>query len=115
MRIKQYQVGGGMAYLPTTNRKEADTTTASSSDSASTSKVPGFTKEMIDLVKENGLDSDVTTFLAQVQRTLDLANDPTGENLTMREILKVQRLASKVATNYKDYEKARTSLDEENA
>lgn len=102
-----------MAYLPTTNRKEADTTTASSSDSAS--KVPGFTKEMIDLVKENGLDSDVTTFLAQVQRTLDLANDPTGENLTMREILKVQRLASKVATNYKDYEKARTSLDEENA
>ena len=40
-----------MAYLPTSNRREA-AQTASSSTSDSTSKVPGFTKEMIDLVKK---------------------------------------------------------------
>lgn len=111
MKIKQYQ-SGGIVYLPTSNRREAAQTAASSSDD---SKVPGFTKELISLVKENGLDSDVVTFLKQVERTLDLANDPTGQNLSMREILKVQRLASKVATNYKDYEKARQSLDEQDA
>ena len=111
MKIKQYQ-SGGIVYLPTSNRREAAQTAASSSDD---SKVPGFTKELIALVKENGLDSDVSTFLKQVERTLDLANDPTGQNLSMREILKVQRLASQVATNYKDYEKARTSLDEQDA
>ena len=111
MKIKQYQ-SGGIVYLPTSNRREAAQTAASSSDD---SKVPGFTKELIALVKENGLDSDVSTFLKQVERTLDLANDPTGENLSMREILKVQRLASQVATNYKDYEKARQSLDEQDA
>lgn len=103
-----------MAYLPTSNRREAAQTTASSSSDGA-SKVPGFTKEIIDLVKQNGLDSDVVTFLRQVERTLDLANDPSGENLSMREILKVQRLASQVATNYKDYEKARASLDEQDA
>ena len=111
MKIKQYQ-SGGIVYLPTSNRREAAQTAASSSDD---SKVPGFTKELIALVKENGLDSDVSTFLKQVERTLDLANDPTGQNLSMREILKVQRLASQVATNYKDYEKARQSLDEQDA
>ena len=111
MKIKQYQ-SGGIVYLPTSNRREAAQTAASSSED---SKVPGFTKELITLVKENGLDSDVVTFLKQVERTLDLANDPTGENLSMREILKVQRLASQVATNYKDYEKARQSLDEQDA
>ena len=71
-----------MAYLPTSNRREAVQTTASSSTSDSTSKVPGFTKEMIDLVKQNGLDSDVVTFLRQVERTLDMRKEKHDNDTT---------------------------------
>ena len=114
MRIKRYQ-DGGIVYLPTSNQIGAAGQQAASSESEGSSKVPGFSKEIIDLVKQNGLDSDVVTFLNQVERTLKLAHDPTGEHLSLREILKVQRLASQVATNYKDYEKARASLNEQDA
>lgn len=116
MRIKQYQVGGGIAYLPTTSRAGAAARQpAAASDSEGNSKVPGFAKEVISIVKENGLDSDVQVFLNQVGRVLDLANDPTGENLTLREILKIQRLASNVKTNYEDYKKAEEKLNAQDA
>lgn len=117
MRIKRYQVGGGMSYLPSTAQgSQAATTTASSgsSDDGKT-KVPGFAKEVISMVKEHGLDSDVSVFLSQVGRVLNVANDPTGENLSLREILKVQKLASQVKTNYARYEKAVDSLNKEDA
>ena len=112
MKIKQYQ-SGGMVYLPTSSQIGAASRAASSESEAS--KVPGFAKELINIVKENGLDNDVSAFLSQAERILNVAYDPTGENLSMREILKVQRLASQVAMNYKDYESARKSLDEQDA
>lgn len=112
MKIRMYS-GGGPTYLPTANQIGA-AGKAASADSETSSKVPGFTKELINLVKENGLDSDVVTFLKQVEHVLDLANDPTGENINMRQILKAQRLASRVATNYTDYKEAVKALDKEN-
>ena len=116
MKIKQYQVGGGIAYLPTTSRSGAAAQQpAAASDSEGNSKVPGFAKEVISIVKENGLDSDVQVFLGQVGRILDVANDPTGENLTLREILKVRKLASQVHTNYEDYKKAEEKLNQQDA
>ena len=69
MRIKTYQ-GGGIVYLPTVNQIGAAQNTAASSGSSDIEKVPGFTKEVISLIKENGLDSDVTVFLNKVQKTL---------------------------------------------
>lgn len=113
MKLKQYQFGG-IVYTPI----DAASQQAASSQTASTaagtaSKVPGFAKEIVDLVKENGLTSDVGVFLKKVQNTLKLASDPTGENLTMKEILKIQNEANKVAQNYKSYQDATKNLDKE--
>ena len=114
MKIKAF-AGGGIAYLPTTSRRREAAQTAAASSSSNTPKVPGFADKIIDMVKSEGIDSDVSAFLNKVSMTLDMASDPTGENLSMREILKLAREASLVTTNYKDYGKARESLDEEGA
>lgn len=112
MKIKSY-AGGGIAYLPTTtNRGEA---ASAASSSSSSSKVPGFADKILDMIGEEGLDADVNTFLTRVQRTLDLAGDPRGENISMREIMALTRDASLVKTNYTDYTKARENLDKQQA
>ena len=112
MKIKSY-AGGGIAYLPTTtNRGEA---ASAASSSSSSSKVPGFADKIIDMVKSEGIDSDVNAFLNQVERTLNLANDPTGQNLSMREILQLARTASYVKTNYTMFKDAQKALDTEDA
>ena len=112
MKIKSY-AGGGIAYLPTTtNRGEA---ASAASSSSSSSKVPGFADKIIDMVKSEGIDSDVNAFLNQVERTLNLANDPTGQNLSMREILQLARSASSVKTNYTMFKDAQKALDSEDA
>lgn len=113
MKIKAF-AGGGIAYLPTTGRRR-EAAQAASSSSSNTSKVPGFADKIIDMVKSEGIDSDVSNFLNKVSMTLDMASDPTGENLSMREILNLAKEASLVTTNYKDYGKARESLDKEGA
>ena len=112
MKIKSY-AGGGIAYLPTTtNRGEA---ASAASSSSSNSKVPGFADKIIDMVKSEGIDSDVNAFLNQVERTLNLANDPTGQNLSMKEILQLARAASSVKTNYTMFKDAQKALDTEDA
>lgn len=113
MKIKTYQ-SGGIVYLPTSNRREGVAGTAASSSSNET-KVPGFAKELISILDENGLNNDVTMFLKQIQKTLDLANDPTGEGITMREILKAQQWANRVRQNYHSYETAEKSLEAQDA
>ena len=118
MKIKVYQ-SGGITYIPTVNRSnygEASTTGASfAKNQDDVGKVPGFSKELISILKENGLDNDVQYFLNSVGYMVDLANDPTGQNLSMKQILKAQALANKVKMNYAEYEKARTSLDNQDA
>lgn len=117
MKIKTYQ-SGGIVYLPTVNRNEGvvfPSATSSSSSSGDSTKVPGFAKEMIDMVKENGLNSDVSVFLNQLDRMLVRANDPTGENLSMRDILKAAQMANGVKQNYKSYTTAEKSLEEQDA
>ena len=117
MKIKTYQ-SGGIVYLPTVNRNEGVAipgATSSSSNSGETSKVPGFAKEMISLIKENGLNSDVSVFLNQLDRLLVKASDPTGENLSMREILQAQKMANRVKQNYASYQTAEKSLESQDA
>lgn len=111
MIIRKF-AGGGITYLPTTNRSNQGEATTTS---PSTSKSNDFTKKIIDLVTENGIDSDVNLFLNSVEHTLTLSGDPTGENLSMKSILSLARKASLVKTNYEDYKKSRESLDTQDA
>ena len=109
MKIKKFQ-SGGISYIPTDYSEGAAGTSA-----ASSSKVPGFTDKIIDMVLSEGIDSDVSSFLGQVEQVLSLANDPTGQNLSMREILQLARAASSVKTNYLMFKDAQKALDAEDA
>ena len=109
MKIKKFQ-SGGISYIPTDYSEGAAGTSA-----ASSSKVPGFTDKIIDMVLSEGIDSDVSSFLGQVEQVLNLANDPTGQNLSMREILQLARAASSVKTNYLMFKDAQKALDAEDA
>lgn len=117
MKIRKY-ASGGLNYIPINRGTEEVAGRAGSSASSSSdesTKVPGFAKEVIDLIKTNGLQSDVDKFLTQWQNTLDLAMDPTGQNLSMKEILQMQRYANMVVNNKAAYDKAKENLIKENA
>lgn len=62
MKIKAF-AGGGIAYLPTTTGRRREAAQTASSSSSNTSKVPGFADKIIDMVKSEGIDSDVSNFL----------------------------------------------------
>lgn len=111
MRIQKYSVGG-INYIPVSG-VAAGQTPAASTTSSSDSKVPGFTKEIIDLVKENGLENDVNLFLNRAQSVLALAADPTGEHLSMTEILKLAKDANKVRQNAESAKKAESAMDQQ--
>lgn len=112
MRIRKY-AGGGINYLPSSNPQTVEE--ASQETSSSKSKVPGFADKLIDMIKTDGLDSDVSVFLKKVSNTLDLANDPSGENISLNEIIKITRDAKRVKSNYEDYSKARENLNTQQA
>ena len=114
MKIKKF-AGGGIVYLPTTNRvaeETVKTTTASSEDSSKKNKT---IDKLFDLVKEKGLDSDVTKFLNAVDIKLQMGLDPNGDNLTQRDLVQLARMASSVTTNYERYNTAVKNLTEQNA
>lgn len=113
MKIKKF-AGGGITYLPTTNRVAEETvkTTASSEDSSKKNKV---VDKLFDLIKEKGLDSDVAKFVNAIEIKLQMGLDPNGENLTQRDLVQLAQMASSVTTNYERYKTAVTNLTEQNA
>lgn len=114
MKIKKF-AGGGITYLPTTNRvaeETVKTTTASSEDSSKKSKV---VDKLFDLIKEKGLDSDVAKFTNAIEIKLQMGLDPNGENLTQRDLVQLAQMASSVTTNYERYNTAVKNLTAQNA
>lgn len=114
MKIKKF-AGGGITYLPTTNRvaeETVKTTTASSEDSSKKSKV---IDKLFDLIKEKGLDSDVAKFTNAIEIKLQMGLDPNGENLTQRDLVQLAQMASSVTTNYERYNTAVKNLTAQNA
>lgn len=117
MKIKTYQ-SGGIVYLPTYSQVEAQagqSSASAASSSSSSKKTNPFSNAIVDLIKENGIDTDVATFLKATENMLFMSGDPSGESLTMQDLLGVARQASLVKTNYADYVKARESVDKESA
>lgn len=117
MKIRKF-AGGGFNYIPIergAGEVAGANSPASSSSSEESSKVPGFAKEVIDIIKTNGLQSDVDKFLTQWENTLDLAMDPTGKNLSMKEILQMQRYAQQVKNCKESFDKAKDNLIKEDA
>ena len=69
MRIKKFAGGGGYNYIAI-NRGTGEAASSKAGSSASSSsddssKVPGFAKEVIDMLQSTGIQSDVDKFLTQ--------------------------------------------------
>jgi hypothetical protein len=108
--VRKYAVGGitFTPYIPTpAGASTSSTSSTSSSSSSSSDKLTGIQKEIVDIVKENGIPSDVTRFLSQVQTTLgsaqNLSNFSTfggsGDPYSMATLLEIQNAANMVKYN----------------
>lgn len=108
--VRKYAVGGitFTPYIPTpAGASTSSTSSTSSSSSSSSDKLTGIQKEIVDIVKENGIPSDVTRFLSQVQTTLgsaqNLSNFSTfggsGDPYSMASLLTIQNAANMVKYN----------------
>lgn len=121
MKIKRYQTGG-IVYTPfIPNRAEQ---AQGSSEAAKTEKISGtFTKEVIDILKENGIPNDVDAFLKEADSFLNRSNSLSSASIfggdggdhNLSDIVKVQSLANRVKFNKQLYDAASTQLTKEGA
>ena len=121
MKLK-YQSGGVVSYTPFIPQSGA--TATSSGKTEKTEKITEtLQKEIIDVLKENGLQSDVDNFLSQANAFLTSSQNLSamslfgGENdkYTMSHLIGVLSLANKVKQNKAQYDLATDKLKAENA
>lgn len=128
MKIKSYQVGG-VVYTPfvpnqtqTTTGTSANSSTTKSSDSGD-GKLTGIKKEIVDILKSNGIPSDVDLFLTKANSFLanstSLSNmslfGGTNDDYDLSDLVKIQKMANDVKWNKDRHEKAVANLDDEDA
>lgn len=107
--VRKYAVGGitFTPYIPTPAGASTSSTSSTSSSSDSSDKVTGIQKEIISIVKENGIPADVTKFLSQVQNVLGSAQNlssfstfgGSGDPYSMASLLQIQNAANIVKYN----------------
>ena len=125
---RKYQVGGVVytPYLPAQagTAQGTTSTSASSSTSSTPEKISGtMKKEVIDILKENGIPSDVDQFLQYANNFLDKSKNLSNYSLfggndddyDMSDLIKVQSLANKVKFNKALYDKANENLTKQYA
>ena len=125
---RKYQVGGVVytPYLPAQagTAQGTTSTSASSSTSSTPEKISGtMKKEVIDILKENGIPSDVDQFLQYANNFLDKSKNLSSysfiggndDDYDMSDLIKVQSLANKVKFNKALYDKANENLTKQYA
>lgn len=126
MKIRKYQAGA-IIYTPTPTGGQATSAQESASSSSASEKPDKITgtmlKEIMDLLKEEGLPSDVEKLLANASRYLDKSSHLTDTSLfggkdpeyKLQDYIKVLNDVQKVKFNNKQYKDASTQLSKENA
>lgn len=113
IRIKNIEKkqSGGIIYTPfvPSNLSEAESSSSSSS-SSDEGKIGDIQKEILDVLQENGLPSDVDAFMQSANRFLRRA-EATG-NWSMAEFTRIQSMANRVAHNKTLYDAATKHLTE---
>ena len=116
MKIRKNNIekkqSGGIIYtpfVPSYNTSEAESSSSSSS-SSDEGKIGDIQKEILDVLQENGLPSDVDTFMKSANRFLRKA-EITGE-WSMADFTRIQSLANRVAYNKTLYDAATQHLTE---
>lgn len=115
MKIKTKNIekkqSGGIIYTPfvPSNLSEAESSSSTSS-SSDVGKIGDIQKEILDVLQENGLPSDVDAFMQSANRFLRRA-EATG-NWSMAEFTRIQSMANRVAHNKTLYDAATQHLTE---
>lgn len=122
MKIKRYQTGG-IVYTPFIPNKGTQAQEESST-TAKAEKISGtFTKEVIDILKENGIPNDVDAFLQEADSFLNRSNSlsslsifgGSSEDHNLSDVVRVQSLANKVKFNKQLYDSAADQLTKESS
>lgn len=120
MKIKSYQVGG-IVYTPFSPQSQTQTT---SSGTSTSEKISGtMKKEIIDVLKENGIPSDVDAFLNKANEFLNGSMSLSSKSLfggtdddyNLSDLITIQKMANDVKWNKGLYDNAVKNLDAENA
>ena len=127
MKIKSYQVGG-VVYTPfVPNQAQTTTGTSSATSSKSSSsedgKLTGIKKEIVEILKSNGIPSDVEKFLSKANSFLSGSTSlsdmslfgGTNDDYDLSDLVKIQKMANDVKWNKERHEKAVANLDDEDA
>lgn len=121
MKIKSHQVGG-IVYSPLRPSIQQQTTSSGTADKAE--KISGTMKEeIIKILKENGIPSDVDAFLNKANQFLNdstsLSNKSlfggTDDDYDLSDLITIQKMANDVRWNKGLYDNAVKNLDSENA
>lgn len=120
-----YQSGGVVSYTPfIPNSGTANTTSSSSGSTEKQEKITGtLQKEIVDVLKENGIQSDVDTFLSQANAFLNKSQHLSSMSLfggqsddySMTDLIQILSMANKVKQNKAQYDTATDRLKTQDA
>ena len=106
MKIKRHQVGGIMYQSPFGPSTQQAATSASTTSKAE--KISGTVKkEIIDILKESGIQSDVDAFLTKansfLNNSMSLSNKSlfggTDDDYSISDLITIQQMANNVKFN----------------
>lgn len=118
MKIRRYTIGG-ITYSPVASSQQ---TTVQQGTTAE--KISGTVKkEIIDILKESGIPSDVNAFLMNANSFLGKSTSlssmslfgGTNNDYSMSDLITIQKMANEVKWNKVRYDEAVKNLDSENA
>ena len=106
MKIK-FQSGGMITYTPVLPQSLSSPTTSTSSSSNASKKENLIQKEIISILKENGIQSDVNAFLGLANDYLSKAKNLSqsvlmggdSDDYTMSDLIVVMQMANSVKQN----------------
>ena len=119
-----YQSGGVVSYTPFIPNSGTASTTSSSKSTDKQDKITGtLQKEIIDVLKENGIQSDVDTFLSTANAFLNKSQHLSSMSLfggssddySMTDLIQVLSMANRVKQNKAQYDVASDRLKTQDA
>ena len=119
-----YQSGGVVSYTPFIPNSGTASTASSSGSTEKQDKITGtLQKEIVDVLKENGIQSDVDTFLSQANAFLNKSQHLSSMSLfggfsddySMTDLIQVLSMANRVKQNKAQYDVASDRLKTQDA
>lgn len=127
MYIRKYQIGG-IAYTPfiptsATPQTKESSTGGTTKTTTKDSKKAALEDDIINILKENGIPSDVNAFLSMASSFLNKSSSLSSTSLfggsnddySMNDLIRLQAKANEIKFNKEKYNDAVANLNDENA